>query len=119
MLEAFEKAAERRPSSHIHVEYFVPKIAGGTSGGFVVELARSDGEYVISRGQDDPRSLAGGRGGVASSCEEGIYGSCETTVVSGIPDHRDSVLTDDERSATKTMMICCSASESDRLVLDI
>ena len=53
------------------------------------------------------------------SCEEGICGSCETRIISGEPDHRDSILTETERQASKTMVICCSGSKSPRLVLDI
>jgi vanillate O-demethylase ferredoxin subunit len=37
----------------------------------------------------------------------------------GTPDHRDSILTEGERAANKTMMICCSGSRSDELVLDM
>jgi hypothetical protein len=39
-------------------------------------------------------------------------------VISGLPDHRDSVLTEKERAAGRTIMICCSGSKSERLVLD-
>jgi ferredoxin len=56
---------------------------------------------------------------VLSSCQEGTCGTCETTVLSGTPDHRDSVLTDDEQAANDTMMICVSRSCSPRLVLDL
>jgi ferredoxin len=56
---------------------------------------------------------------ITYSCEEGVCGACETTVLSGTPDHRDSILTESERQASKTMMVCCSGSKSDRLVLDL
>ena len=56
---------------------------------------------------------------VAYSYEEGVYGACETLVISGTRDHRDNILTEAERKASKTMMICCSGSKSDLLVLDI
>ena len=36
---------------------------------------------------------------VMTSCEEGICGTCETAVLSGAIDHRDSVLKDEERAA--------------------
>ena len=42
-----------------------------------------------------------------------------TRVLEGVPDHRDVVLTDSERKASKTMMICCSGSKTERLVLDL
>ena len=40
-------------------------------------------------------------------------------MLSGLPDHRDRVLTDEERAVNDTMMICVSRSHSPRLVLDL
>jgi ferredoxin len=57
--------------------------------------------------------------GVLSSCAEGTCGTCETGVINGLPDHRDSVLTPDERDANDCMLICVSRSCSERLVLDL
>jgi ferredoxin len=54
-----------------------------------------------------------------SSCREGTCGTCETIVVSGTPDHRDSVLTAKERAENDTMMVCVSRSLGDQLVLEI
>jgi ferredoxin len=56
---------------------------------------------------------------VESSCTEGMCGTCETKVLGGVPDHRDSILTPAERAANNTMMICCSRSKSEELVLDL
>jgi ferredoxin-NADP reductase len=53
------------------------------------------------------------------SCEEGYCGTCETAVLDGAPDHRDTLLSEDERRAGKTMMICVGRARSERLVLDI
>ncbi len=53
------------------------------------------------------------------SCTEGVCGSCETAVLLGLPDHRDQVLTEFERSTNETMMICVGRSLSRRLVLDL
>jgi ferredoxin len=50
---------------------------------------------------------------------EGICGTCETEVVEGDVDHRDSVLNEEERAANEFMMICVSRCKSKRLVLDI
>jgi ferredoxin len=57
--------------------------------------------------------------GVLSSCAEGTCGTCETTVLEGLPEHRDSVLDDQERERNDCMMICVSRACSDRLVLDL
>ena len=56
---------------------------------------------------------------VLYSCEEGTCGTCETDVLEGEPEHRDSVLTAEERAAGETMMICVSRCRGDRLVLDL
>jgi ferredoxin len=54
-----------------------------------------------------------------NSCREGICGTCETKVLAGVPDHRDSLLSDEERAANDTMMICVGRALCDRLVLDL
>jgi len=56
---------------------------------------------------------------VDSSCREGTCGTCETGVIEGVPDHRDALLSDDERTANETMMICVSRCLGERLVLDL
>jgi ferredoxin len=56
---------------------------------------------------------------VLFSCTEGTCGTCETDVLEGTPDHRDSVLTDEEREAGETMLICVSRCLGKRLVLDL
>ena len=54
-----------------------------------------------------------------SSCREGTCATCERVVVSGIPDHRDSVLSETERQANETIVICGSRSFSGRLALEL
>jgi ferredoxin-NADP reductase len=54
-----------------------------------------------------------------SSCREGTCGTCETGVVSGEVDHRDSVLTPEERAENESMMICVSRCAGSRLVLEL
>lgn len=57
--------------------------------------------------------------GLSSDCEKGYCGACETRVLAGTPEHRDSVLTEEERAAGRTMMICVGRSRSPRLTLDL
>ena len=56
---------------------------------------------------------------VPSSCEEGVCGTCETKVLEGEVEHRDAILTEEERESNTAMMICCSRALGDRLVLDV
>lgn len=56
---------------------------------------------------------------VPCSCQQGICGTCETKIVSGEADHRDSILSDEERAANKTLMICVSRAKGPHLVLEI
>ena len=56
---------------------------------------------------------------VLSSCQEGTCGTCETPVLEGEVDHRDSLLTPAEQAANETMFICVSRAACPRLVLDL
>jgi tetrachlorobenzoquinone reductase len=121
MLTAFETAAASRPHHHVHVEYFTPKAeaSAGTLGGFWVELARSGEEYFIPEGKKILEVLYEAGIDVDYSCELGICGECVTRVISGIPEHHDSVLSEEEQATNETVMICCAGCKSERLVLDM
>jgi tetrachlorobenzoquinone reductase len=119
MLTAFEAAAASRPKHNVHVEYFTPKAEAATSGGFWVELARSGEEYYIPEGKKILEVLYEAGVDVDYSCELGICGECVTRVISGIPEHRDSVLSEEEQAANDKVMICCAGCKSERLVLDM
>ncbi|MFD1212089.1 PDR/VanB family oxidoreductase [Arthrobacter sp. GCM10027362] len=85
---------------------------------FVVETA--DGTEVgVPAGTTILQALMDAGIPVLNSCREGICGTCETPVISGDIDHRDSLLSDEEREAGDTMMICVSRCKGRRLVLDI
>jgi|SRR5579885_3128928 ferredoxin-NADP reductase len=121
MLKAFEAAAAGRPRHLVHVEYFTPKeeAATATLGGFWVELARSGEEYFIPEGKKILEVLYEAGVDVDYSCELGICGECVTRVISGIPEHHDSVLSEEEQASNEKVMICCAGCKSERLVLDM
>lgn len=52
------------------------------------------------------------------ACLAGTCGSCETRVLSGEIDHRDTVLTADEREAGEWMMVCVSRAAAEEIELD-
>jgi vanillate O-demethylase ferredoxin subunit len=119
MLEAFTAAAASWPAGRVHLEYFSSTIAPAVESGFIVELARSKLRVEILPGQTILEMLRARGLDVQSSCEQGICGSCETRVLAGEPDHRDLLLSDEEKAANEVMMICCSGSRSPVLVLDL
>ncbi len=119
MIRAFEAAAASRPRHQVHVEYFTPKAVAATSGGFWVELARSGEQYFIPEGKKILEVLYEAGVDVDYSCELGICGECVTGVISGIPEHHDSVLSEEEQASNEKVMICCAGCKSERLVQDL
>jgi vanillate O-demethylase ferredoxin subunit len=88
-------------------------------GGFTVRLARSKRSIFVPEGSSILFALLEKGIDVPYSCGAGICGACEVEVLSGVPDHRDFVLTDRERASGKTMMICCSKAKTAELELDL
>jgi len=119
MLKSFELACGGRPPETVHLEYFSASEPTPAAGGFTVVLKRSGKSLFIKRGQSILEALLDLDVDVDFSCQEGVCGTCATTVLEGIPDHRDSVLTAAERNSNGKMMICCSGARTDTLVLDI
>lgn len=119
MLSAFKAATRARPSSCVHFEDFGSPPGPLSHPGFELHLARSGRSIVVEPGQRivDAMRMAGES--VTVSCEQGICGACESTVLEGEPEHGCKVLSADEREAGNTMMICCGGSRSAKLVLDL
>ncbi|CAN5430073.1 hypothetical protein BH11PSE9_BH11PSE9_16970 [soil metagenome] len=119
MLDAFQQACEGLPEERVHFEYFAPKEETAIAhGGFSVVLASSNKRILVAKDQTILDALRAEGVTVPSSCEQGICGACETSVLEGVPDHRDLVLSPKERASNKVMMICCSGAKSPSLVLD-
>ena len=121
LLAAAEESCARYRRA-LHLERFTAKPSGSrdtADGAFEVVCKRSGITVPVSAGQSVLSALEDAGLAVSSSCQEGICGTCETAVLDGDIDHRDSVLSDDERAAGDTMFICVSRSRSPRLVLDL
>ena len=119
MLNAFEAITAGLPTELVHVEYFSAKEPPSHEGGFTVVLAKSGRQIPIPAGKTILDALLEAGVDLPFSCKEGVCGTCETAVLEGIPDHRDLILTKEEHAASRSMMICCSGSKSERLVLDL
>jgi ferredoxin-NADP reductase len=118
LLDAVEA---RCPSGVLHMERFQPRERqpAGPDGAFEVELTRSGRTLTVAPGVSVLDAVRAAGVEVLFSCTEGTCGTCETDVLEGTPDHRDSVLTPQERETGETMMICVSRCRGGRLVLDL
>jgi ferredoxin-NADP reductase len=121
LLAALELACTGWPAHALHTERFVAAERGAPvrTTAFDVELHRSRRTVTVTPDVSVLEALAGAGVEVLSSCRQGTCGTCETTVLAGRPDHRDSLLDDDEQAAGDCMYPCVSRSLSDRLVLDL
>jgi ferredoxin-NADP reductase/nitrite reductase/ring-hydroxylating ferredoxin subunit len=121
LLAAVEQSSAHWPADSLHVERFHPKPGAleGKATPFDVVLDRSGTTVHVPADRTIVEALAEAGVEVPTSCREGTCGTCETGLVAGVPDHRDSFLTDEEREAGDTVMVCCSRSFSPELVLDL
>jgi vanillate O-demethylase ferredoxin subunit len=120
MLAAFEAACADRAPARVHIERFsAPDNLAATGGAYTVELVKSKRTIAVEAGQTLLQALRAAGVTVRTSCEQGICGTCETRVLAGIPDHRDMILSDDEKATNEMMMVCCGGSLSPTLVLDL
>lgn len=118
MLNAFEEATAHRKET-AHLEYFTAKEEAALEGGYEIELAKSNLILKVPAGKSILDVVFEAGVSVPSSCREGICGSCETAILCGEADHRDALLSDEEKESNQTMMICCSGAKSKKLVLDL
>lgn len=122
MLDAFEKLCTELGHAHAHVERFSPVEVQASSDArshYTVELKRSGRFIEVTPDKSLLDTLLAAGVNIDHSCCEGVCGSCETRVLGGIPDHRDSVLSAKEKASNKLMMLCVSGCKSEALVLDI
>jgi ferredoxin-NADP reductase len=121
LLAAMEAACAGWPAHTLRTERFVAEDLGGPvrTAPFEVELARSGTIVTVTPSTTVLEAVSAAGVDVLSSCRQGICGTCETTVLEGVPDHRDALLDDAERQANDCMFICVSRARSNRLVLDL
>lgn len=119
LLAAVETLCATRPEGMLHIERFKAREASGEARTFEVELRRSRTTLVIPPDKTILQTIQAAGLIVPCSCEEGTCGTCETNVIEGEPDHRDSVLSKAEQDSNRVMMICVSRAKGDRLVIDL
>ncbi|WP_233151782.1 PDR/VanB family oxidoreductase [Pelomonas sp. KK5] len=109
------------PEEAIHIEHFAPASAPATGADewFEVRLSRTGVVIPVAPAQTIVDAMRARGMDVETSCEQGVCGTCITSVLSGEPDHRDCFLTAREHAKGDCMAICVSRSRSPLLVLDL
>jgi vanillate O-demethylase ferredoxin subunit len=121
MIDAVKAAALARdiPAGRIHYELFKAEQPSSPDKSFEVELKSSGQVVTVAAGQSIIQALEAAGLEILYDCQRGDCGICQCGVISGIPDHRDVILSDDEKASNKVMQICVSRAKSERLVLDL
>jgi len=124
LMDAVEIAmstSDRLP--YMHLERFTPRNPADFNDNFEFEVfaATSDIEFTVP--DDESILVAADFEGilVPGDCLEGTCGSCETRVIEGEVEHRDTILSAAQQATNEVMMICVSraAPGCKRLVLDL
>ncbi|MFE6160454.1 PDR/VanB family oxidoreductase [Streptomyces sp. NPDC056486] len=121
LLDAVEQRCASWPEGTLHIERFTPRVRedDAPSASFEVELSRTGITVTVPPDKSVLESVEEAGVQVLSSCKEGTCGTCETAVLDGVVDHRDSLLTPAEQACNDTMFICVSRAACPRLVLDL
>jgi ferredoxin-NADP reductase len=124
LLEAVEQRCDVWPDGALRVERF--SASAGPAGSpqnelasFEVDCRRSGITVTVPSDVSIYDALTDVGIDIDSSCLEGICGSCQTPVLEGEPDHRDHLLTGNDRENAQIMYVCVSRARSRRLVLDV
>lgn len=123
LMDALIEVASRKwPDDTVHHEYFAAKTENKVWNNeeFEVSLSRQKKILTVPSDKSILDVVQGAGIPVDSSCEDGICGTCEVRLLNGEAEHRDSVLTKNEKEDNSKIMICISrAKKGERLVLDL
>ncbi len=112
--------------NQLHVEHFTADddaleavLDPSSNTAFEVTLARTGTTLPVPADRRLIEVVREARPDLTYDCEKGYCGACETRVLEGTPDHRDSLLTETEKAESRSMMICVGRCHSARLILDL
>jgi phthalate 4,5-dioxygenase reductase subunit len=107
-MAAVHAATRHWPEKSVHFESFAGRAAAGAgdSPAFSVEIASRCLQIDVAAEQTLLEALRAAGIAIASSCEAGTCGSCRVKYLSGTVEHRDMVLSADERR--DQLMACVS-----------
>lgn len=121
LLADVEESLQDAPLGVLRLERFSISAASSTTENtaFDVVLGRSGKFLRVPEHKSILDVINEAGAGVMSTCGKGLCGTCEVRVFSGLPEHRDAVLTPAERADGSTVMTCVSRCRGAKLVLDL
>ncbi|WP_020590322.1 PDR/VanB family oxidoreductase [Kiloniella laminariae] len=122
LMDAVKKVTQNWPAGTVRFEHFSADETTGPradDGSFEVIINSTGKCYLIPAGKSILAVLAENGIFVDNACCEGICGTCETGLLDGEADHRDMVLSDQEKAENRHIMVCCSRAKSPSLTLDL
>jgi vanillate O-demethylase ferredoxin subunit len=121
LMDAVKTLSGELPQGTVRFEWFTTPESDQPqdSESFSVRLERSGEEFLVPSDRSILEVLEEHGIEVPFSCREGLCGTCVTGVCAGEPDHRDYVLSDEERASGKLMTLCVSRSKTPSLTLDL
>jgi phthalate 4,5-dioxygenase reductase subunit len=118
LMESVEDMSGHWPSGTVHFESFgVDAKAVADNQPFRVKLEKTQQTLDVPADKSILETLRAHGLRVPSSCESGTCGSCKTRLLAGEAEHRDMVLSDEEKN--NHIMVCVSRAKSPELVLDL
>ncbi|MGU3436307.1 PDR/VanB family oxidoreductase [Actinomycetes bacterium M1A6_2h] len=116
MIDTVRAGMGSTAATYLHYERFsAPPVVAGTA--FEVELARTGAVVEVAEDRSMLDAIVEVLPSVPYSCRQGFCGTCRVRVLAGIPEHRDTRLTDEDR--VDHMLACVSRSDGRRLVVDL
>ena len=122
LIRAVREATPHWPKGTVHYELFRGSEADiaprSSDQPFEIVLKRAGKTLQVPADKSILQTLADAGIKIKTLCKEGVCGTCRVGLVSGRADHRDEVLTDDERE--RHIQVCVSrAQPGETLVLDL
>ncbi|WP_433725710.1 PDR/VanB family oxidoreductase [Nocardia sp. CA-129566] len=117
MNAAVAAAVREMPGVELHSERFSPPpIVDGVP--FEIEFAATGAVVEVPADKSALETILESRPDRPYSCRQGFCRTCKVRVLSGEPEHRETVLTAAEHEAGE-MLVCVSRARGGRLVLDL
>lgn len=120
LLDAIEQTTRHWPAGSVRMERFKAHAQdNSTHTAFQLVLAKSQQTVEVGANESPLEALE--RIGIDHpyACREGLCGTCEVRVLEGQPDHKDNVLSEQERTAGQRFIPCISRCNGPQLVIEL